>query len=344
MARSITLKAVAAAAGVSEMTVSNVLSGRHKPVRAKAVRRAEHVREVASRLGYRVSQAARATRSGRTGNIALLLSSRSGRSTLPELRLRGIHDAAAEAGLNVLVSYLPEDDSLPRVVAEHGCDGLLINYTDHDPPGLLAEIDRHGIPAIWLNADKEHDAVRFADEEGAFEATNRLIELGHRDIAFLMLTHGLNEPQGHYSSRERVAGYRRAMRAAGLAERMLAEKGAEPVLGEDRLCWTLDALKKSRPTAVVAFSGLEATLARSACVSRGLHVPQDVSLVMFGGKASDQLSAACSAMVLPEFDLGRVAIERLLQHLEVRDLVESRQKLPLTWNDAGTTASPAGPR
>jgi DNA-binding LacI/PurR family transcriptional regulator len=343
----VTLKQVAHAAGVSEMTVSNVLSGRHKPVRAKAVARAQHVRQVADRLGYRVSQAARATRSGRTGNIALLLSSRSGRSTLPEARLQGIHDAAADAGLNVLISYLPEDDGeLPRVVREHGCDGLLINYTDHDPPSLLAEIDRHGIPAIWLNADKEHDAVRFADEEASFEATARLIELGHRDIAFLMLTHGLDETNAHYSARERLAGYRRAMTKADLPAIVLAEPGEEPVAGEARLEATDRYLGKHRPSAVLAFSAVEATACQAVLHAQQRRVPNDVSLATFTSDpfGRNAFSAGTTAMILPEEELGRRGIAMVHRRIEHPSPVEPSTRLPLTWRPAKipTTGPAAG--
>lgn len=69
-----TLQQIAQQAGVTTATVSNVLSGRVQVQRSDAVKRARRIRRIARQLGYRPNAAARATRTGRTGCIGMLIS------------------------------------------------------------------------------------------------------------------------------------------------------------------------------------------------------------------------------------------------------------------------------
>ena len=67
---------------------------------------------------------------------------------------------------------------MPRLLTEACSDGLLIDYTHAIPPALLALIERHRIPAVWINSRQPLDCVRPDDEAAGYDATRRLLERG----------------------------------------------------------------------------------------------------------------------------------------------------------------------
>jgi LacI family transcriptional regulator len=95
----VTLKQIAKEVDVSIDTVSRVLAGKVKEQSPRIAARAARVREVAERLNYRPNEVARAVRSGRFGNVALLQSPLRNRSLLSNLLLDGIQRASARGKL-----------------------------------------------------------------------------------------------------------------------------------------------------------------------------------------------------------------------------------------------------
>jgi LacI family transcriptional regulator len=158
-------------------------------------------------------------------------------------------------------------------------------------------------------------------------AARHLIELGHRRIAHV--TELLPEPR---QRPERLDGYCRALAEAGLpfdpslmvtTENSMAG-GAE---GIERLL----SLDGPRPTAAFMYNDLMAVGALHALRKRGLAVPDDFAIVGFDGVTVGQFTAPTLTTIdHPHAELGRLAIEALINAIEKKPLVTKAHLLPVT--------------
>ncbi len=315
----ITLRQVADKAGLSLPTVSHVLGGRAASYSPQTRQR---VIDAAMELGYRANSAARATRTGRVGSIDLWLSTVEGTSRLPSLLMIGIHDALIERDMQLTISRIPhermEDDTyLPRVLRQHSAEGVLINYT-HKVLGRFPDLlRRHRVPAIWLNIKRDCDCVYPNEHDGYFKATEHLLQLGHRRIAFLILYKG-----GHFSEVDRAAGYESAMRQAGLTPMVAninAHIGSEyerNPLADDRVELVMQWLSQpQRPTAVLCYSVSEVNVLMQAAGRLGLRVPADLSLIGLFDLPLNAIGVPATTLVLPVQEMGRLGVERLMSKI-----------------------------
>jgi LacI family transcriptional regulator len=298
---------VARAAGVSRPVVAKVLSGGSGNNSRVSPATALRIRAAATRLRYRPNASARATRSGRFGAVALIMSPQPHRSALPESLLIGIDAALDKLGLRLLVEYVPDEKliserGMPRLLAELCCDGILLNYHAMVPDQLVALVEKHQLPVVWLNAKRDFDSVYPDDEDAGYRATRRLIAGGHRRIAYLDADYRRAEAAGtlHYSKQDRLAGYRRAMQAAGLtAHEWLPEPGVE-------LIQDLAAL--ARPDSLVSYSAAEIAAAWTVF---GAKLPA----VTFDHATAHVGFDAFPTMQIPAHRMGQVAAEMLAQKI-----------------------------
>ena len=318
---SITQRQLATELGVSQMAVSFALND--KPgVNAETRQR---ILEAASAAGYRPNAAARATRSGSTRSVELILGLHEGVSRIPTGLLEGLEHALDLQGLHLTLSRLPdekltEEGYLPRVMREVATDGLLINYTHRFPAELVELIAQHRIPAIWLNAPVETNCVRPDDHAAGRLAAEHLLALGHRDPALFFVA----KPE-HSSGECRRLGFERAVRDAGGTPRVHVT-AARPyreirtdVRTDERLALTRAWLaREDRPTAVVAYSHAEASMLLLAAARLGLRVPDDLSIISIADEVSPFLGTPLTTVVLPWAAIGRTAVEALCQHFQSR--------------------------
>jgi LacI family transcriptional regulator len=155
---SITTKQIAAQLGYSQQTVSDVLRRGPKYERYSEATRLR-IEQAAAELGYRPNAAAQAMSSGRFNAIGLLMSRHRHQSTVYGELLRGVHDALEEQGIHLTVTFVDDvqltaDDSLPQVLRRAMVDGLLLNYTHGIPQRMSDLIDRHNLPAVWINSKR----------------------------------------------------------------------------------------------------------------------------------------------------------------------------------------------
>src|ERR1043165_3537917 len=275
------LKRIAEHCGLSLQTVGAVLSGKADLFRPETVAK---VQRAAAQLGYRPNSAAKAMRSGRFDSVALVLSDDPWRSTLFRPQLNGIDHALLAAGKHLIHALVPEQDlrergQVPRIIGELMTDGLLINYNTGIPEALDQAITRHRLPAIWMNAKRADNCV-FPDDEGAGRlATQHLLALGHRRIAYVDYCHATTQPDQHYSAWDRQAGYEQAMRVAELRPRIVTSPHSIP---SSRIPTAARAwlAAPDRPTAVVTYCEREAEpILYAATALLGLQVPRDLSIV-----------------------------------------------------------------
>jgi len=337
-----TLDDVARAAGVSKVTVSNVLNGRNKEAYPSAVRRADEIRHIAASLGYRPNAAAKSVRTGRFGAVGLLLSSEPNASVMFDVAWRSILGALHEHDLHLNVGDLPDDKLtderfVPKLLRELAADGLLINYIADIPPQMDRLIRRHRIPSVWMNARLEADCV-FPDDRGnAYAATRRLLEMGHTRVAYLDLS-----VSSHYSAAEREAGYSEAMAEAGLTPRPQRAEGATgPDAWQARCSAFLAA--PGRPTAVLTYEAYHAVPLYVAALRAGLDVPRDLSILTFHHQPVGTLGIPMDTMEIPAAAMGEQAVRMLYRRMEQPGLSLPPLPLPGRLVPGATCAAPPRP-
>ncbi len=302
-------------AGVSTVTIHKALSNRAGV--SDAMR--QRIHGLAAEHGYRLNTHAKATRQGRCGNIALLLSTQPIRSNLPTELVLGIQEALEQHDYHMSIARLPDqkltdEGFVPKMLREMFADGLLVNYTDHMPQQMLDLIARYRIPSVWLNSHQANDCVYSDDEAAGRDATRRLLAAGHRRIAYVDFSHDLNaDPDSHYSAVSRRDGYAMAMVDAGLTPQV----EQRPVLYKDRAQAATELLQSpDRPTAIVAYSGPVAITLLLAAAKLQLQVPRDLAMITFGDRKIVDPGIIIDTFIVPQAEMGRVGVEMLLQKIQ----------------------------
>ena len=278
-----TIKDVAKKAGVSAATVSLVLndSDTSLPI-SKATRK--RVKEAASSLGYHPNTFAKALRTKKSYVVGILAFD----IIDPYCAhvLRGAEGVFNEGGYYPMLSDLQNDQERMRhyirLFRERRVEGLLILASSLQiEDQLIYDLHAENIPLVVIGREVESPGVPTVVTDntgGAFKATEHLLQLGHRDIAFIL------GPAGYVDSRQRWEGSKRALDQYGIQvdpELMLEENeiGWGPEAGYSSMQELLASAK--RITAVVAFDDISAFGAIRAITEAGLNVPEDISVVGF---------------------------------------------------------------
>ncbi len=287
-------------------------------------------------------------RTGKFGCVALLLSTEYGRNTLPGRLLDGIHDALAGSEYHLMLTRLPDETLtsegfVPRILREWMSDGLLINYTDHIPRRMLELIEEHSVPSVWINTKLNADCIRPDDFDAGRRAAGLLIDLGHRDVAYVDCGHYRAElATAHYSAADRLAGYEAAVRDAALRPRLLGDRSL--LEGDVREEWSAlfaGWLKAAdRPTAAVTYSVHEAYPLLCAAREAGLAVPADLSIVTIADERVDVAGVRLPTLVIPQCDLGRRAAEMILQKVSNPSEPLDPVVMPMRLEQADAAAPP----
>ncbi|MEU4478913.1 LacI family DNA-binding transcriptional regulator [Micromonospora sp. NPDC023966] len=320
-----TLKDVARHARVSVKTVSNVVND-HPHVSDDLRRR---VRAAVQELGYRPNLAARTLRTGRTGLLALIVAD----VETPGLcgLAREVVRAAAGQGFRVVVDHLGPDTERPapptRAGAPPGVDAVLLG-ADVVPPGLVDARLGAGTPLVLLgeSRDPRCDQVALDGAGAAADATDHLLRTGRRRIAAV----GARPAEADGPPAPRTAGYRRALRRAGLDLpagylRTTAQHRYED--GYRAARWLF--AHEQRPDAILCYSDRLAIGALRAAADAGLRVPADVAVMGIGdseeGRYSRPMLTSVSAD--PAF-LAREAVALVTARLDRPDAAPARITVP----------------
>ena len=309
---------VAEAAGVSMKTVSRVLN-QEPNVREETRRRVE---AAAQKLQYRPNPSARSLAGQRSYVVALIYDNPSS-NYLMEVQ-GGVLDACRASHYNLVLGPVPYDQPdciahIAELVEHTRCDGLVLTPPLTDDVKLLGQLDELGVPfaSISPRTARGRIGVTLDEHAAAFEMVDRLISLGHTRIG-----HIKGHPQ-HGASEWRHAGYREALKHAGIAyDTRLVIKGEfsydSGVSGGEALL----ALQEP-PTAIFAANDdTAAGVIRAACM-RGLRVPADLSVCGFDDTPiSRQIYPQITTVGQPTREMGRVATLELLKAIRDPDAGE----------------------
>ncbi|URD60903.1 LacI family DNA-binding transcriptional regulator [Sphingomonas sp. KRR8] len=283
--QAVTIKHVAADAGVSLQTVSRVINN-EPGVRPEMKQR---VQEAIDRLHYVPSIAAQRM-SGSRSYLILALNdrdrtiadwrSREGVDWVDQMLLGGMTTAAA-AGYRLMLELVDThsdhvERELRSTIAALQPDGVILTPPHSDNPLITSLLAEQKISFARIGSRETDVGLSLLmDEEGAAAmATRHLLGLGHRRIAFIA-----GSPEYSLSG-WRVEGWRKAMAEAGVGDGELLAEGDFSYASGERAAEALLALA-NQPTAIIASSD-QMTLATMAVAKRrGITVPDQLSLISF---------------------------------------------------------------
>lgn len=328
-----TLNDIAEVVGVSTMTVSRALAG--QPGVSEATR--EKVLAAAVQFGYGGNAAASALARGRTNTIGVLTQRVSNDYT--SAIMQGIAEVFETMTDYDLVIYSPHHgiDKAGQYLLSHShglTDGLLLvsSAFSIDAEAEAGALSRQGFPLVMIDASPQDRSVPHVvanNEQGGFDVTRYLIEIGHRRIGFI----GAGDS---FQSRERYKGYRRALSEYRIKFDRAWVKEAEYsiAVANQRVREWIDA--GQMPSAVFCASDNMALGALEACKAAGVDVPGDLSIVGF----DDIFSAASSTPALTTVrqslhEMGRIGAQMLLGLLKGKEVDRSvRMQTSLILRDS----------
>lgn len=307
----VTIRDVAEKAGVSVSTVSRVLTS-NAPVQEETRR---NVEKAINELGFRPNGLARSLRRNETKTIGLIIPDVAN-PFFPEVA-KGVEEAAYRSGYSVILCNSGNDRGKEamyfRVLQERRIDGIIL--TGSGGLGEYALLGKDGgLPVVLLDRtaeDLELDSVVSDSYDGACQAVNHLIELGHREIAFISGSSSTS------TAGRRMKGYLDALRAHGM------EPSAGFIMPGD---FTLEAgvragrellRREHRPTAVFVASDIEAIGVMMAAEALGLSIPCDLSVVGFDNTLLSTVSRpALTTVAQPKYEMGCQAVKLLVERLQ----------------------------
>ena len=324
---------VAARAGVSPATVSRYFNN---PDIVKP-RTQSRIAEAATDLGYIRDRMAGALHSRFSGTIGLIVPTIDN-AIFSEL-IEAFSERLRERERTMLIAShgydLPLEVAIVRSLLERRIDGVVLIGFDHDsiPLEMLAQ---RGVPAIsaWNYRQNSALACVGADNFAAgATVTEHLLDLGHRDIAFLF-----PETVSNDRARDRLGGAQNALKRREI-EISTQRLAVAPYDIGDAKAVAKALLSENPPSAVVCGNDIIAQGVVYACQALGVRIPNDLSIIGIGDfRGSAHMEPGLTTLRLPARQIGQVAADTILEmSLSGLPPSEKRQKIDSTLIERGST-------
>ena len=325
---------VAERAGVSKSTVSQFLNGRFEYMSKDT---AERVKNAIAELEYVPNNIARSLKTDKTSTIGVVVRDLSGAYT--SQAIRAIDDYCRDHDYGMLVCNTDFDASAEakaiRSLVQLRVDGIIIvsSGTNTD---LISEISDHRTPVVHFLAERDEgnkSIILSNFKQGAFEATDYLIRLGHRRICFVTTTDFVSVKSGH----ERYLGYREAM-------------SNHHIPLDDSLVqyWHRDAgfqisprdiLDTAFPPTAFFSQHLEITCSLLKELNDAqINIPEEVSLIGFDDIAMVEFFKVPITTVKQQpYEIGKTAAGLLIRKIHDPDCEHERVRVPCTLIERSST-------
>lgn len=318
------LRDVANMVGVSISTVSRAL---HRPEMVDEKTR-ERIDLAVNALGYVPQGVGRALVSRRTSTIGAVVP-RIGVSAFSQT-LEALRHALGKANYTLLLAQpdLGEDSDIRplRTLLERGVDGVVL--LGNDCPASWQDLAaKNNLPVALIWADSSNapaGSVGFDNYQAGKQAADHLLELGHREFAYI---------SGHLAPNQRAR-----QRYQGLLETIAAGRGS---LSRELIIETdygfsqgydaaLNLLARNQPfTALICGNDYLALGAMAGLRHKGLRVPDDISVIGFNNSEFSQfVDPPLTTIHFPSVDIGVQAARTILQGLEAKGTMPAANILP----------------
>lgn len=333
MKSKITLKDIAKELGVSISTVSKSLNDSYEI----SIETKNKVKAFADYYNYKPNSLALKLKKQKSYLIGVII---------PEIVhhffssvLRGIEEFANSKGYNIMFcisneSYKKEKLNT-KMLLEGGVEGILISVSSKTQRNNnyqhLQELIDDKFPIVLFDRAVEEikcDKVIINDEGGAYKATNHLIESGCKNI--VLITH----PDYVGISNLRKKGYTRALSKHNIPikDELIIEINSEKKI-KKKLEKLLKA-KNNTPDGILAANGeIYASTAMQIAKKNGFKIPKDISIITFtNGVISKHSSPPLTTLVQHGFEMGKQAVELLINRIEKKDLNSEFQRKVISTN------------
>jgi LacI family transcriptional regulator len=311
----ITIRDVAAAAGVSRQTVSRVLN--NKPDVAPETR--QRILEVIDQLAYRPSSIARSLTQGRSFTLGVV--SYGVQYFGPSHTLVGIEHQANELGYTLLLGLMRQPDvsgvQLLHAMLSYHVDGIIwaVSEIGNNRDWMQRELCGLTVPVVFLDTQPcpSLSVVNVDNRGGGYLATKHLLDQGYRSIGLI------TGPLAWWSARQRRLGWQEALEEADLAvQDSLVVEGTWSARSGER---GVGQLLEQHPEvdALFACNDQMALGALKAARKLGRRVPQDLALVGFDDVPEAAFFSPPLSTVRQDLDgLGRCAVKELDRLIRAR--------------------------
>jgi LacI family transcriptional regulator len=333
----VTIIDVAAQAGVSVGTASRVINNdAHVAPETRS-----RVSDVMVRLGFVPNRQARSLAGGKTNTIGVLVPDLS-TAYIGEI-MHGIDTELALSQLDLMLftthRTAAKEASYVANMVQGMVDGLLV-VLPRNPADYTGTLTRRNFPFVLIDHQGNSEpcpAVGATNWQGAYNATEYLIKLGHKRIGFITGSMDLG------AATDRLEGYKSALRVHHISEdiQLIYEGTFFQPDGYAGASLLLDI--ENPPTAIFASNDAMAMGVMDAVRSRGLHIPEDISIIGFDDVPQAALvRPALTTVHQPLEQMGRVATQILLDRIKNPEKEINRIELPTELIVRGSTLSPKG--
>ena len=331
----VTIVDVAAEAGVSFGTVSRVINN---DIHVKPETR-ERVLLTMQRLNFVANRQARSLAGGKSHIIGMLVPDL-GTGYIGEI-IRGVDAELSVSGYDLMLytthRAAAKEAGYVANLAQDMADGLVL-VLPRNPADYTGTLARRKFPFVLIDhqgTGEDCPAVGATNWQGAYNATDYLIRLGHKRIGFITGWLDLG------AALDRMDGFRTALRTNHMPfEPELIYEGTFAQLdGYTGACRFLDLANP--PTAIFASNDVMAMAAMDAVREKGLRVPEDISIIGFDDIPQASLvRPALTTIRQPLEQMGRIATQMLLEILQKPECTPKRIELPTELIIRDSTAKP----
>ncbi|MGC6529874.1 MAG: LacI family DNA-binding transcriptional regulator [Candidatus Puniceispirillaceae bacterium] len=329
MEKSSTITDVAKKAGTSAATVSRYLTNATKVSRATAAR----IEQAITELHYVRNRAAAATRSNRTGIIGMVVPTIEN-SIFAEL-IESLNNQLRNHDRTMLIAtngYRKKDEiEAIKTFTEHGVDGVILVGCAHDEE-IMNLLKNRQIPTlnVWNHiAGEDHNhginTIGVDNFEIGYTAAKHLIELGHQKIACIF-----GNKQGNDRAEARESGIRQALSDHDISVRQSWFCHSSYDLNNARTITDYLLRDDEKPTAIMCGNDIIAFAAIWAAQAKGLHVPNDLSIMGIGDfQGAAEMTPALSTIRIPARLIGKMTADKINAMLTQNDL----DRNAITYNE-----------
>ena len=323
MMQRVTLKDVAAHAGVARATASHVLNGRGNELRISAATQ-KKIWNSAQVLAYRVNVAARSTIRQSTGCLGVLAARELKFDPAWQEQLDGVNQAAIENDhYLILAAYdevqFAEPTFMPKLLREHLVEGVLLPMSSCIQTEMESAARKYGIPTVWLMKARTEDSVYCDAVAPMHTLVKEFAAAGHKHAA-LLAGHDVSLYADAFNAAAKEHGLRATVVGLECAE--IKERA------EQRKIWEL-LNHAERPTALLATHGVLALRASELVLGWGLKIPADLSLVAILTELDAlRFSQSMAHWSNPCKEAGKKAVEMLLKKMSGGPGVSNNTPIP----------------
>jgi DNA-binding LacI/PurR family transcriptional regulator len=312
----VSIKDIAKAAGVSHSTVSRALSD--SPLVSDETK--ARVQHLAQEMGYSPNTLARSLVTRQTYSVGLVVTTIAD-PFIAEV-VQGIEATAHDHGYTVVLCNSgaePEREiAAVEMLRSKRVDGVIVT-SSRVGALYLEHLERIGVPIVLINNHNEQSGrytftVTVDNRHGGCLATDHLIQLGHRRIAYV------TAPADHSSDLDRMTGYRQALVDSGIEpDPDLVVPGNGRADGGERALETLTALDVL-PGAVFCYNDMTAIGLINAARGAGLVVPSDLAVVGFDDiPFATYCCPPLTTIAQPKVEMGQLAMKMTLSLMAIEE-------------------------